>query len=188
MAVHLLTISRPPGDEGDHALGPSDVSHDDPRTRQRTVPRLVGGDDACVALCRRSRANPTRPGYYWGMKREIQVQRGDFAVHASISEIPGPLEARRGRGLTLADRLAFLLLALGLLALGGVLLAAGAILLGAATGGLLIGGAVALWRRPGHTRGGLAPGEVLADARVLPPAPTTPQPDRSSSLPVVRGD
>ncbi len=124
------------------------------------------------------------------MKREIQVHRGDFAVRASISTSPGqPQEAPQGGRLTLADRLAFLVLALGLLALGGVLLAAGAILLAAlATGGLLVGGALALRRQLLHTRAHLAPGEVPADGRVLPSPRTTPQPDRPGSLPVVRGD
>jgi hypothetical protein len=117
------------------------------------------------------------------MKNEVRIQRGEITIGSA--QVPGqPFGTRVGRKLTLADRVAFVLLALGLLALGGVLMAAGLVLLVAlATGGLLIGGAVALLR-PGRVRPGLAPGEILADARVLPPA----QPDRPSSLPVVRGD
>lgn len=105
-----------------------------------------------------------------------------IAVHRTATQVRKP---------RLADRLAFLLLALGLLALGGVLLAARAVLLAAlATGGLLIGGAAAIWpaRKRAPFRVGLAPREVPADGKVLPPEAGGMPPDRPSSFPVVRAD
>ncbi len=88
--------------------------------------------------------------------------------------------------LTLADKAAFLVLAAGLLALGGVLFAAGlVVLLALAAAGVAIAGAAVLKNRLfGAPRTGLRPGEIAATGEVLPgpavrvlpssPAPTPP--------------
>jgi hypothetical protein len=85
--------------------------------------------------------------------------------------------------LTLADKAAFLVLAAGLLALGGVLFAAGlVVLLALAAAGVAIGGATVLRNRLfGQPRTGLRPGEIVAAGEVLPgPAvrvlPSSPAP------------
>ena len=129
------------------------------------------------------------------MEPAAQIQQARLRIGAQ--SVPGQSiavdgTATRGRKPRLADRLAFFLLALGLLALGGVLLAAGAVLLAAlATGRRLIGCAAAIWptrRRLPPFHVGLAPGEVPADGGVLPPEAGGTPLDRPSSLPVVRGD
>jgi hypothetical protein len=73
--------------------------------------------------------------------------------------------------LSVADRVAFVVLALGLVALGGVLLAAGlALLVAIGAGGALVATGIVLRNRLfGHHRSRLAPGEVPASGSVLPP-------------------
>ena len=80
-----------------------------------------------------------------------------------------------------ADKAAFLVLALGLLALGGVLFAAGiAVLLALVAAGAAIGGATAVrhWLF-GKSNSGLRPGEITASGEVLPGGVVLPP----SSLP-----
>jgi hypothetical protein len=83
--------------------------------------------------------------------------------------------------LTLADKAAFLVLAVGLIALGAVVFATGiAVLLALLAGGLVIGGATVLRERLfGRSVPVLAPGEIAATGEVLPskaaqPLPATP--------------
>jgi hypothetical protein len=101
--------------------------------------------------------------------------------HVKISNIAEPRQPSGGEGPTapprfsLADKAAFIVLAAGLLALGGVLLTAGlALLLALAAGGVLIGAATVVRHRLfGRPDGRLAPGEIPAAATVLPTSSAT---------------
>lgn len=98
-------------------------------------------------------------------------------VKVSASTEPtgsSPLGAPR---LSLADKAAFVVLAAGLLALGGVLFAAGlALLLALAAGGLVLGGAAVARRRLFGSRppAPLGSGEIPVAAVVLPRAVSAP--------------
>jgi hypothetical protein len=70
---------------------------------------------------------------------------------------------------SVADKAAFIVLAAGLLALGGVMLAAGLAILAALVGaGVVVGTATAIRHRLFGHRNGLAAGEVAASGVVLP--------------------
>jgi hypothetical protein len=100
-----------------------------------------------------------------------------------------------GPRFSLADKAGFVVLAAGLLALGGVMLAAGlALLVVLLGGGVLIGAATVirhrLFGRRGHT---LAPGEVAASGIVLPRSdpgshPSGPPGPRFEGSPAPRAD
>lgn len=102
------------------------------------------------------------------MKPIIWVRRVN--ISASTGQ-PSSVDDRKSLPrFTIADKAAFIVLAAGLLALGGVLLAAGVALLAALVGGgVLIGAATVIRQRLfGHRAAGLAPGEVPASGVVLP--------------------
>jgi len=109
--------------------------------------------------------------------RHVKVSASAGLPQPTAEDAPGA--ARR---LSLADKAAFIVLAAGLLALGGVLLAVGlALLLALAAGGLVLGAAaVARYRLfGGRPPTPLAPGEIPAAAVVLPrvASPPLPPPD-----------
>lgn len=121
------------------------------------------------------------------MKPIVWVRRVNISASAGQ---PSSLDDRQSLPrLTIADKAAFIVLAAGLLALGGVMLAAGLALLAALVGGgVLIGAATVLRRRLfGHRADGLAPGEIAASGVVLPRSdaaarltePPSPSPRRS---------
>jgi hypothetical protein len=119
------------------------------------------------------------------MKAIFSLRRGHIPSNLSTPASTG--EPRPRLSLTVADRVAFVLFAAGLVALGGVLLAAGlAILLALTAGGVVIGAiAVARRRLLGGRATTLAPGEIPPTAAVLPSsaAPTAIRAPSPSSAP-----
>jgi hypothetical protein len=103
--------------------------------------------------------------------RHIKILTGSGSVQPAGDGEGAP----NGPRLSLADKAAFAVLAVGLLALGGVIFAAGlALLLALAAGGLAVGAfAVARHRLFGPSAPRLAPGEIPATAVVLPSASPT---------------
>jgi hypothetical protein len=100
--------------------------------------------------------------------------------HVKVSTGAGPGQPVAGTPaprLSVVDKAAFVVLAAGLLALGGVLFAAGlALLLALLAGGAVVGvAAVARHRLFGRPAHGLAPGEIEADGDVVAPS-TSQQP------------
>jgi hypothetical protein len=113
------------------------------------------------------------------MKPIVLVRRVN--ISASSGQ-PSSLDDRQSLPrFTIADKAAFIVLAAGLLALGGVMLAAGlALLVALVGGGVLIGAATVIRHRLfGHRADALAPGEVAASGVVLP----RPEPSRFSEPP-----
>jgi hypothetical protein len=108
--------------------------------------------------------------------RRIELSTGTSPVGVPATPPTGP------RRLSLADKAAFAVLGVGLLALGGVLLAAGlALLVGVAAIGTVIGvGAVIRHRLVGSSRPGLESDEIAANATVSgPDRPAASLPARS---------
>jgi hypothetical protein len=103
------------------------------------------------------------------MKPIVWVRRVNISASTaepSLVEDPG----QGVRHFSLADKAAIVVLAAGLLALGGVMLAAGlALLVALVGGGVLIGAATVIRHRLfGRQSDILAPGEVAASGVVLP--------------------
>jgi hypothetical protein len=114
---------------------------------------------------------------------QINVSSGGAPQH--------PLgDGRPKSDLPIADKVAFVVLAAGLIALGGVLFTVGlAILLAVVAGGLLVGGiALARYRLFGQPAPRLRPGEIPADAVVVTPVtaalPAQATQTRSARAPV----
>ena len=117
-----------------------------------------------------------------------------WSGHVKISTTGDPDSPARAHSttarLTAADKAALLVLAAGLLALGGVLFAAGlVILLALAAAGVAVGGATALRHQLfGRSGPRLRPGEVAAagEARSVPHMHVLPSLSRSPASPQER--
>ncbi|GEM_PF-3764703 len=119
---------------------------------------------------------PRDPGYLTCMMKPIlRIRRIELAPRAEGdggAAGSGPLVPRR---MSAVDKAAFVLLAIGMIALGGVLLAAGvAVLVALGAGGLVIGTiALAGSRLLGRPGARSRQGEVRGSGAVLPPPPDT---------------
>lgn len=135
-------------------------------------------------------------GYLRPMKPVVWVRR--VKISAGTGPVPAAGDGASVRRLSLADKAAFVLLAAGLLALGGVLMAAGvALLLALAAGGAVIGTiAFARSRLFGRSAKGFHRGEIEASGVVLPGAShqsiasgqDAPRTDLRASGPAPRAD
>ena len=103
------------------------------------------------------------------MKLIVWHSRGEIRTPGTPSD--GGRSGGQVIRLSLRDKFVVAVLALGLLAVGGVLLAAGLALLATlgAAGAVVGGGLLLRHRLFGHRAPPLAPGEIPADGAVLPP-------------------